>query len=333
MTSDDATAVQLSTSSLEPRALTHIAVIVITYRRPSGLAKLLTALRDQRLEDGERDVRPTVLVVDNDKEESGREVALQFASSPLLDLRYIVEPRQGIPLARNRGISSVPADAEFLCFIDDDEWPPVTWISELLKTQRATGADCIHGAVIPVYPPGTPAWLIKSRLFESWRFSDQERLSAAASNNVLISTAFMRRTGHRFDERMLMTGGSDYLFFRRAIALGMYIAWSDKAPVYEAVPPSRITWRWILRRQYRLGNTFSLSERIAGTPWTVMSCAIKGIARMSLGAIMLPTIPFSPHYGMRSIVHLVRGAGTFVGALGHTMNEYSPQGLAKDRVD
>ncbi|MCK7512732.1 MAG: glycosyltransferase family 2 protein [Desulfobacterales bacterium] len=43
-----------------------------------------------------------------------------------MNIRYILEPTQGIPLARNAGIAAVPDDAEFICFIDDDEWPGLT---------------------------------------------------------------------------------------------------------------------------------------------------------------------------------------------------------------
>jgi glycosyltransferase involved in cell wall biosynthesis len=309
----------------------HVAVIVITYRRRGGLVKLLNALQEQRFPDPERRVRLTVIVVDNDAAGSAAAGVEPFRSSKTLAVRYVVEPTQGIPLARNAGISALPDDAVFFCFIDDDEWPGATWVDELLKTQRATAADCILGAVIPVYPEGAPAWLIKSRLFESWRFADQAPLKAAASNNVLISTAFIRRTGHRFDERMRMTGGSDYLFFRQAVALGMRIVWSAGAAVYEDVPASRLTLRWIVQRQYRLGNTFSVSERVAGTRLGVVMWALKGVARVGLGVVMLPALIFSPYYGMRSIIHLIRGAGTVAGAFGQIHREYSPEGVARDR--
>jgi succinoglycan biosynthesis protein ExoM len=313
--------------------LTHIAVIVITYRRPSGLDKLLKALLQQRFDSDAGGVRMTVVVVDNDTAESALQIVRSQGPTQSMATHYVVEPEQGIPLARNRGISEIPDDAEFFCFIDDDEWPGPTWIQELLNTQRATNADCVHGAVIPVYPAGASAWLVKSRLFESWKFADQQRLGAAASNNVLISKEFVRRTGHRFDVRMKMTGGSDYLFFKEAIALGMHIAWCANASVYEDVPASRLTWRWIIQRQFRLGNTFSVSERIAGTRFGVLLWSFKGLTRMCLGAAMLPALIFSPYYGMRSIVHLVRGAGTLAGAFGHTHQGYAPAIVARDRSD
>jgi hypothetical protein len=130
---------------------------------------------------------------------------------------------------------------------------------------------------------------------------------------------------------MRMTGGSDYLFFKQAVALGMRIVWSAAAPVYEDVPKSRMTLRWICQRQYRLGNTFSVSERLAGTRMGLFKLALKGIVRTGLGVVMLPALLFSPYYGMRAIVHLLRGIGIVAGTYGHTHQEYSPQGLARDR--
>lgn len=309
----------------------NVAVIIITYRRPHGLVRVLEGLDQQQCHDQSRSFRATAIVVDNDKEGSAAASVEQFRLSSSLAVRYISEPAQGIPIARNAGIAAVPDDAEFFCFIDDDEWPGETWIDELLKTQRATGADCVLGAVIPVYPESAPRWLVNSRIFDSWQFADKAPLTEAASNNVLVSHAFIRQTQHRFDERMRMTGGSDFLFFRQAVGLGMRIVWSAGAPVYEEVPMSRLKLRWIIQRQYRLGNTFSVSERLAGTRVGLAKLVVKGFIRIGLGVAMLPALLFSSYYGMRAIVHMLRGAGTIAGAFGHAHQEYSPVGVALDR--
>lgn len=315
----------------ESESVIHIAVVVVTYRRREGLANLLKHLELQQCHDPARRFRLTAVVIDNDGAGSAAVGIEPFRSSAALGMRYAVEPVQGIPFARNAGIAAVPGDAEFMCFIDDDEWPGPTWIDELVRTQRATGADCVHGAVIPVYPDAAPAWIVKSRIFESWRFADQAPLTAAASNNVLISTEFLRRSGHRFEERMRMTGGSDYLFFKQAVALGMRIVWSARAPVYEDVPLSRLTLRWIVQRQFRLGNTFSVSERIAGSRLGLVKWALKGTLRIGLGIAMSPALLVSPYYGMRAMVHVFRGVGTVAGVFGHAHQEYSQRGLAQDR--
>jgi len=322
---------QQDSLAADEELMIHIAVIIITYRRHQGLAKVLRELDRQQFQDSSRRFRLTAIVVDNDSEGSAAEIVQPFRLGGKLKILYVVEPTQGIPIARNTGIASVPDDAEFICFIDDDEWPGPTWVDELLKTQRATGAECVLGAVIPVYPETASEWLVKSKIFESWQFADRQRLKAAASNNVLISSAFIRETGLQFDKRMRMTGGSDYLFFKQAIELGMRIVWSSEAPVYEDIPKSRMTLRWIGQRQYRLGNTFSVSERLVGSRIGLIKLTVKGIARTGLGLVMLPALLCSPYYGMRAIVHILRGIGIVAGTYGHTHQEYSPQGLARDR--
>jgi glycosyltransferase involved in cell wall biosynthesis len=311
----------------------NIAVIIITFRRPQGLLRVLEGLNRQQCHDQSRTFQLTAIVVDNDNAASAAATVEQFKLASSLAIRYISEPAQGIPIARNAGLDAVPEDADFFCFIDDDEWPGDTWIDELLKTQRATGADCVLGAVVPVYPESAPRWLVRSRVFDSWQFPDQTLLTQAASNNVLIAHDFIRRSQLRFDERMRMSGGSDFLFFRQAFERGMRIVWSEGAPVYEEVPKSRLKLRWIIQRQYRLGNTFSVSERLAGTRVGLVKLVVKGFMRVGLGVVMLPALLFSAYYGMRAIIHVLRGAGTIAGAFGHIHQEYSPAGVALDRSD
>jgi len=309
----------------------HVAIIIITFRRHQGLVKLLNELGRQQSQEPTRQFRLTAIIVDNDSDGSAATSIAPFKMDDTIDIHYIFEPTRGIPIARNTGIAEIPDDAEYFCFIDDDEWPGPTWIDEMLRTQIATGADCVLGAVIPVYPATASKWLVESRIFNSWQFADQAPLKAAASNNVMISTAFIRRSRIQFDERMRMTGGSDYLFFRQAVEHGMRIVWSSAAPVYEDVPKSRMTLRWIFQRQFRLGNTFSLSERLVGTHVGLLKLGLKGVARVGLGVVMLPALIFSPYYGMRAIVHILRGVGIVAGSYGHIHQEYSTEGLVRDR--
>lgn len=311
--------------------MVHVAVIAITYRRPEGLLKLLHSLQRQRNISGMLSFKITVIVVDNDAERSAEATVNSFKEVKNFSVKYIVEPAQGIPLARNAGMDAVPSDALFFCFIDDDEWAGDTWVAELLAAQNATGASCVHSGVIPVYPENPPRWLTRSKVFDSWSFSDGTWLRAAASNNVMVSTNFVRNAGLRFEERMRMTGGSDYLFFKQAVDHGLKIVWASKASVYEDIPRSRMTFRWIMQRQYRLGNTFSVSARISGNRPALAKWFAIGFLRLSLGVVMLPSLLVSPYYGMRAIVHLLRGTGIIAGVCGHSHQEYSSKGIAKDR--
>lgn len=309
-----------------------IAVIVITYRRPQGLKKLLLALAKQKFTNSEKIPQVNVIVVDNDKEPTASIVVKDFVAQYSLAVNYIHETRQGIPVARNTGMAAVPEDFDFFCFIDDDEWPEEDWLQALLTTQIINNADCVLGAVIPVYPENAPSWIVKSRIFDSWRFADNARLTEAASNNVLVSNKFIRHHHHQFDERMRMTGGSDYLFFKQANSLGMRIYWSDKAPVFEDVPLTRMNSKWLIQRQFRLGNTFAVSERLAGTKIGLVLLGAKGLSRVVLGILMLPSLIFSKYHGVKGLRHILRGAGIIGGIFGHAHQEYATKSLLKERV-
>ena len=64
------------------------------------------------------------------------------------------------------------------------------------------------------------------------------------TNNWLIVTDWLRETGIRFDERPLLTGGTDTRFYKQATALAIRSGWSPQAVVYETVPENRLTFRY-----------------------------------------------------------------------------------------
>lgn len=304
----------------------HIVVAVLTFRRPEGIGKLLEVLRNQ-VHQPERPFRLTVLVVDNDATGSARSVVEAFADTGAYRLIYVIEPQQGIPLARNRAIDTAPADTDLFCFLDDDEWPVDGWLDAMLAVRARTGADCVYGPVEPVYPSDPPAFFVRSRVFDRKRNRDGARIDYAASNNVMIDHRYMRAHGLRFDERMRFTGGTDYLFFNQAVRGGMKVFWADDALVYDIIPAGRMTWKWLLQRQYRLGNTFAVRDTLYGTPREKLWRLVYGAARTSLGAAMLPALLVSPRWGMRALTHMFRGAGMVSGILGHAYQEYAPARL------
>lgn len=299
---------------------------VLTYKRPDGISKLLEILRSQQQTKG-RPYRLTVVVVDNDATGSSRETVMRYAELSEYQLIYIVEKQQGIPIARNRAMDGAPADTDLFCFMDDDEWPVDGWLDAMLATRQATDADCIYGPVEPVFEGPVSDWLRKSRLYDRKRYSEGQRLDFAASNNVMFDLRRFRALNLRFDERMRFTGGSDYLFFNQAARRGIRIHWSNAALVYDAFPVSRLNMKWQRQRQYRLGNTFAVAARLEGNGAERAKLLARGIMRMGLGAALSPTLLWSPYWGGRSLVHMLRGAGIVVGILGHSYNEYNPKRL------
>jgi len=62
----------------------------------------------------------SIVVVDNDHLRSAETCVLKFSAASPVPIRYYVEPRQNIALARNKAIEN--ANGDFAAFLDDDEF-------------------------------------------------------------------------------------------------------------------------------------------------------------------------------------------------------------------
>lgn len=299
-----------------------VDVCVLAYRRPQSLLRLLGALQELRFPDEPPELR--VLVVDNDPEESAREVcedARSWLSAPLV---YIVEKRRGIPQARNAALAASLAHSDFLAFVDDDEMPEPDWLAELLRVQRARNADAVAGPVLPRFEPGAARWLTRGGLFEQTRHATGARIDYAYTNNVLVRTAALAQMDALFDERLALSGGSDSEFFARFAASGRRIVWADAAIAHEWVPASRVSVRWLLARGFRVGCSSARVERRRASPrrsdaWILANgcwCMLKGA--LLLGFAVLQGRPAA----VRALRLLCYGAGRLYGLGGFVYEEY-----------
>jgi succinoglycan biosynthesis protein ExoM len=246
----------------------HASVCVCTHRRPVGLRALLAGLASQRLPEP---ATVDFVVVDNEGSEDARRACEAFAASAPGAVRYVLELRRGIPLARNAGLAALSPRCDFFAMIDDDEVPADDWLAALLRAQRETDADVVQGAVVPVLPDATPEW-IRARRFFSWPPDpfdeeppprDRQPLRSAATNNVLVRAALVRELGLRFDERVGLRGFDDALFFRTLRAHGARLVYAADARVCEIVPPERARLGHLVRVQYRQGQKKLAIKRLS----------------------------------------------------------------------
>jgi succinoglycan biosynthesis protein ExoM len=232
-------------------ASTHVVVCVATFKRPDGLKALLSSLQRCDVPVG---AQFRVLVIDNDAAGSGEAVVRDFARSDL-SVDYAVEPRRGIAAARNAAILRSAPQEEWLVFVDDDEQVDEDWLTHLLGTAASTGADVVTGPVLPLVPASAPTWVVTGGWFERRRMRTGTEVKWAATNNVLVKrSALFRLDKPCFDDNFGLTGGSDLELFSRLRDSGARMVWCDEAIVREDVPASRLSARWLVRRNLRLGN-------------------------------------------------------------------------------
>jgi len=301
----------------------RVAICVITYKRPQGLARLLDGLDGLSFDDQRPDIE--VVVVDNDPEGSTREFCEQRRSSCRWELRYYVEPRRGIPFARNTAINQASSNADFIAFIDDDEQPEPDWLNELLKVQRQHGADVVAGPVVSRFDGDVAPWIEKGRFFDRRRYPTGQVLDRAYTGNVLFRTEIRSTLPTLFDERMALTGGSDTHFFLRVARAGYKIVWADDAVVTDWLPATRVHARWILQRAFRMGTSKVLIDMDL-RPWLVAWPHLGAIAvyRIVTGALLtLPGLLIGKHFLIRQVRYVCYGAGLLAGLVGVRYKEYS----------
>lgn len=269
----------------------EVSVCICTYKRPELLLKLLESLAKQTFPLASFEV----IVVDNDKSGSANQtITLAAERYPALCVRYAIEPTQGISYARNRTVAL--ATGELLAFVDDDEWVVSHWLADLVEWIAKLEADAVFGPVIPQYPVDTRAWVIKSRFFESSRFKTGTFIKSqnCRTGNALVKACWMKlRQPVPFDERLALSGGEDYDFFKWSEARGAKYIWCDTAEVNEAVPLSRQSLSFILERCFRTSTRFWRDEYVGHSKWWVSRKALTGFivgtGFFLLGMVLLPS--------------------------------------------
>ena len=309
-------------SPADARGDLAVAVAVVTFRRPDLLARLLPMLVEQVTALG-----PDcwVVVVDNDPAASGRSVT---ASWPGDLVRYVHEPRPGIAAARNRALHEA-AQADAVVFIDDDEEPTTGWLETLVRTWQHYGCDAVAGPTVQVLGEGASSWVRACPNFRRTSRPTGTLLVGAASGNLLIDPATLRREGLTFSDAYGLTGGSDTLLTRTLTKRGGVIRWCEEAEAREVVPAERAARRWVLRRNVRIGNVWSrvhleLADSRVDLLRTWMSLTARGTVRVARGVLLTAWGRVTSDIGRRAVgeCHVAAGLGVLSGASGRVVTEY-----------
>lgn len=299
----------------------RVAVCVITYKRPEGLRRLLEGL--EVLKFGK--VPPPaleIIVVDNDP--AGLACAEFEGADRVYPLKCYVEPRRGIPYARNKAIACVEDGVDFVACVDDDEVPEPGWLDELLHVQQLYDADVVAGPVLRHFDGPLPDWATKGKFFEKPRYSTGHPIKFVSTANVLVRTKMFGGTDKPFDERLALNGGEDTHFFLRMHRAGRRMVWADGAAVHELIPSSRANLGWLLRRAYRVGNSLALCEMdLYPSVSTRVVRAAKAAGRIARGlSLFAPSVIRGRHVFVKALQDVCWGAGSFAGMAGMAYEEY-----------
>jgi succinoglycan biosynthesis protein ExoM len=301
----------------------RVRIAIPTFHRPQGLRDALDGVAAQIADLSPSLAEVTVMVIDNDADGSARTLA---ESTGVL---YVVEPHPGIAAVRNRAIAEA-TDQDAIIFIDDDEVPCPGWLAALVGRFVESGAEGVAGKVLTPFPDDVPEWITVSGAFVRPVRTDGVRMQEAATNNLILDLAAVRRSGIVFDERFGLSGGSDSLFTRSFTRWGARLVWAEQAVVSEREDPERFTRAWVLQRTFRLGNTLARVNIVMARPGAQRAVVrvrmvAEGVVRMVAGGARIAWGTVTRSLAQRGHGERTasRGRGMVAGALGHVHREYA----------
>lgn len=255
----------------------------------------------------------SVVVADNDAQCSAKDVVSSFSQTAPLPVTYCVEPQQNIAMVRNRALQQATGD--WIAFVDDDEFPGEEWLCALFQAQSQYKADGVLGPVRPHFECEPPAWVKKGGFFERPRHEAGYEMSPGQcrTGNLLFRRSMVIGTDAPFDPAF-GTGGEDVDFFRRMMEKGHRFVWCNDAAVFEEVPQSRCSFRYLLKRGLLRGSNFSK------IPTGRFESAVKSLIAVPCYTLALPVFAIlGQHVLIKYLVKLGDHTSRICGYLGFSL--------------
>lgn len=259
-----------------------VDVCVCTYRRPM-LRECLDAILAQ-----ETDVPFRLIVADNDEEPTAREVVEAAGSGPR-EVVYVHAPARNISIARNACLAA--ARGEWVAFIDDDELPTPGWLTALVAEAKKGRWDAVLGPVEARYPKNAPGWMARGGFHSTRPVWVKGEIQTGYTGNVLLRRAAVERLHLRFAEEFGRTGGEDLDFFYRLRDWGGRIGFAPQAIAYERVESGRASLKWLMRRNFRAGQSHGSRLVSSGKRGRSLPLAAAKAAVCGVGAVLTAPLP------------------------------------------
>jgi glycosyltransferase involved in cell wall biosynthesis len=211
-------------------SLPKATVAVCTRNRTDDLQRCLEALGRLR-DDGQE-----LIVVDNcPSSDSTRRLVEDYRN-----IRYIIEKRPGLDIARNRALREAKYD--IVAFTDDDAAPDPEWLRSLIRNFEDPLVLCVTGLTMPIeletraqeffQRAGGLGRGFKRTVYDSAYDDPFEGWQAGAGVNMALRRSILENIGP-FDEALdvgtPVRGGGDSDIFRRILAAGYRIVYDPDA--------------------------------------------------------------------------------------------------------
>jgi glycosyltransferase involved in cell wall biosynthesis len=130
-----------------------LSVVICSYNRCASLAETLASVNACELPAG---YAIELVMIDNNSTDDTAGTCEDFARVARMPFRRVLETRQGLSFARNRGIQE--AVGNVIIFTDDDVLVNDKWLVTYAREFDENRADCAYGRVHPDWRDNRPEW-------------------------------------------------------------------------------------------------------------------------------------------------------------------------------
>ena len=259
-----------------------ITVAIPTYNGAKRIPQLLERLKAQTKVDG---LQWEVLIVDNNSQDNTAEIVQQYQSHwlPEVPLRYYFEARQGAAFARQSAVQK--AAGQLIGFLDDDNLPDETWVSEAYAlSQQYPQAGAYSGQIHGEYEVPPPKGFEKIRPFlairehgsKPFQFQPESLNLPPAAALVVRREAWLNAVpleqkftgpGRKGQNARSYVGGEDYealLYLHKA---GWEIWYTPSLSTWHQIPASRFEKQYLLNLARGCGLTTYQLLLIMASDW------------------------------------------------------------------
>jgi len=234
----------------------RISAIVCTYRNPGLLEGAITSLLNQTLSPD----RYEIIVVDNNSRDQTPEVVRRLGHTSSPPVSYVLETRQGLSHARNRGVEAARSD--IVAFLDDDAEADSGWLWALLEAyERSPDTWAAGGRISPIWHTSErPTWWTEEydRSLSLLDWGDEARALTWPERILGTNCSFRRSVFEElgyFDPALGRTGtallGHEETDIQHRIHLANKVVfYTPGAIVRHHVPQERLTEEYFFRRQF-----------------------------------------------------------------------------------
>lgn len=229
-----------------------VLIGICTYKRNFLLENCLKELEKINIP---YDTMLEIVVADNSEQEEAKELVEKIGKNYLFKLNYFSEKKHSIAAVRNKILrESLNLTADYVAFIDDDEYPDKNWLIELCKTIDKYECDVVSGDVTQIFDKNISKSIKENYLFKNKKNRKTGDIrQTACSGNVIFSTKLIKEKDLYFDENYGLMTGEDLNYFEKANDLGYKIVWCEEAIVFEIVEKKRQNLKYILARNFNNG--------------------------------------------------------------------------------